>query len=150
MTKPFALQTVLELMQARADDATQALARLIASEQDAKAKLALLQQYRNEYAARFRQMAQNGLSPREWQNYQEFLNRLDDAVSSQSKAVTQQEMNTAAGQARWREQHLKLKAIDTLSERHYAREEAREAKRDQKAQDEFAARLGSDDRYPPR
>ena len=66
MAKPFSLQTVLELMQIRADDATQNLARLIASERDAKSKLELLQQYRDEYALRFQQAAQNGISPREW------------------------------------------------------------------------------------
>ncbi len=57
MVKPFSLQTVLELMQVRADDATQRLARLIANERDAKNKLDMLQQYRDEYAARFRQAA---------------------------------------------------------------------------------------------
>lgn len=60
MTKPFSLQTVLELMQARADSATQALARLIANERDAKNKLDMLQQYRDEYATRFTLAAQTG------------------------------------------------------------------------------------------
>ena len=46
MAKPFALQTVLDLMQRRADEATQQLARLIAAEQDAKTKLQLLAAYR--------------------------------------------------------------------------------------------------------
>ena len=66
MTKPFALQTVLDLMQIRADEATRNLARLIGIEKDAKAKLEMLQQYRDEYATRFRESAQNGLSQREW------------------------------------------------------------------------------------
>ena len=48
MTRPFSLQTILELMQTRADEATQQLARLIAAEQDARNKLAMLQQYRDE------------------------------------------------------------------------------------------------------
>lgn len=57
-------------MQTRADEATQQLARLIASERDAKSKLDLLQQYRDEYAARFREAAQNGMTRIQWQNYQ--------------------------------------------------------------------------------
>ena len=118
MTRPFPLQTVLELMQTRADEATQQLARLIASERDAKSKLDLLQQYRDEYATRFREAAQNGMTRIQWQNYQEFLNRLDEAISQQQN----------------------LKAIDTLSDRHFSRENTREVKREQKAQDEFAAR----------
>ena len=148
MTKPFALQTVLELMQIRADDATQSLARLIASERDAKSKLELLQQYRDEYATRFRQAAQNGLSKSEWRNYQEFLNRLDEAIDSQRRNVASQVQHTATGQMQWREQKTKLKAFDTLSERHFASENALELKSEQKQQDEFAARRT--DEHEPR
>ena len=140
MVKPFSLQTVLELMQVRADDATQRLARLIANERDAKNKLDMLQEYRDEYAARFRQNAQNGMTQREWHNYQEFLNRLDEAINAQRQAVAQQARNTVAGQKNWQEQRKKLKAFDTLSERHFSAENAKEQKRDQKIQDEFAAR----------
>lgn len=144
MAKPFSLQTVLELMQTRADEATQQLARLIANERDARNKLAMLQQYRDEYATRFRQAAQNGLTPREWSNYQEFISRLDEAINAQIQAVAQQVRNTAAGQAHWQQQRKKLKAIDTLSERHHTREEAREQRQDQKMQDEFALRFRQD------
>ena len=140
MTKPFSLQTVLELMQLRADDATHSLARLIASERDAKSKLEMLQQYRDEYAIRFRQAAQNGLVQREWHNYQEFLSRLDEAIDTQLKTVALQEQHTAAGQTHWQQHRKKLMAFDTLSVRHYASESALELKREQKTQDEFAAR----------
>ncbi|MFZ4535674.1 flagellar export protein FliJ [Propionivibrio sp.] len=140
MTKPFSLQAVLELMQLRADDATNRLARLIATERDATSKLEMLQQYRDEYATRFRQAAQNGLAQREWHNYQEFLNRLDEAIDSQRLTVAQQVQNTAAGQTHWQQQRTKLKAFDTLSERHFVSENALELKREQKTQDEFAAR----------
>ena len=109
MTRPFPLQTVLELMQTRADEATQQLARLIASERDAKSKLDLLQQYRDEYATRFREAAQNGMTRIQWQNYQEFLNRLDEAISQQHQNVAQQERNTATGQMNWQQQRKNRK-----------------------------------------
>jgi flagellar FliJ protein len=141
MTRPFPLQTVLELMQERADEATRNLARLIANEKDAKARLELLLGYRDEYAGRFREAAQNGLTQREWQNFQHFLGRLDEAISQQREIVAQRAKNTADGQVQWQQQRKKLKAFDTLSERHFASETAREMKRDQKLQDEFAARL---------
>ena len=144
MTKPFALQTVLDLMQIRADEATRDLARLISIEKDAKAKLEMLQQYRDEYAARFRESAQKGLTQREWHNFQQFLNRLDEAIDLQRKTVTTQTRNTAAGQSQWQQQRKKLKAFDTLSDRHFASENAREMKKEQKVQDEFAARPKDD------
>ncbi len=140
MRKPFPLQTVLELMQARSDEATQKLARLIANERDAKTKLDLLSNYRSDYALRFRQAAQNGLGQREWHNYQEFLNRLDEAIELQMQAVAQHERHTAAGQRHWQEQRKKLKAFDTLADRHSASEAYKEEKRDQKVQDELAVR----------
>ena len=139
MPKPFPLQTVLDLMQARSDDATQQLARLIANERDAKTKLELLSNYRNDYALRFTQAAQNGLSQREWHNYREFLNRLDEAIDLQKHAVAQHERHTAAGQQHWQEQRKKLKAFDTLSARHSHNEARKEEKREQKTQDEVAS-----------
>ncbi|WP_263768696.1 flagellar export protein FliJ [Propionivibrio soli] len=142
--KPFALQTVLDLMQTRADDATKELARLIANERDAKNKLQMLQNYRDEYAARFSESAKNGLSQREWHNYQSFLNRLDEAIDAQRKTVAAQVNRTAAGQVQWQQQRKKLMAFDTLSERHFAHETARESKREQKLQDEIAARKFSE------
>ena len=144
MSKPFSLQTVLELMQRRADDATQELARLIGNERDARNKLAMLQQYRNEYATRFTQAAQAGLSPASWANYQEFLGRIDEAIAAQTQAVAQQAGHTLAGQAHWQQQQKKLKAIDTLSDRHRTEENAREQRLDQKTQDEFASRSRHD------
>lgn len=144
MPKPFPLQTILELMQSRADEATQNLARLIANERDAKAKLEMLQQYRDEYAARFQQAAQSGINQRDWHNYQQFLNRLDDAIDTQRNAVAAQAQKTVAGQLQWQQQRKKLKAFDTLSERHHSAENAREIKREQKMQDEFAIRPRTD------
>ncbi|MDR3298460.1 MAG: flagellar export protein FliJ [Candidatus Accumulibacter sp.] len=140
MPQPFPLQTVLDLMQDRADEATRNLARLIASEKDAKAKLDLLLGYRDEYANRFNAAARNGLTQREWQNFQHFLGRIDDAIEQQRKAVAEQVQHTVDGQLQWQQQRKKLKAIDTLSVRHFTSENAREQKRDQKLQDEFAAR----------
>jgi flagellar protein FliJ len=140
MTKPFSLQPILELMQTRADDATRRLAHLIAAERDAQNKLSMLQHYRDEYATRFRQAAQNGLGQREWHNYQEFLNRLDETIDQQHLAVGLQVKNTAAGQTHWQQQRAKLKAFDTLSARHHVSELTIELRREQKTQDEFASR----------
>ncbi len=148
MAKPFSLQTVLELMQLRADEATRQLARLIANERDAKSKLDMLAQYRDEYAMRFKQAAQSGITQREWHNYQEFLKRLDEAIAAQQQMVAVQAKNTAAGQALWQQQRKKLKAIDTLSERHYSSENVLEQKREQKTQDEYAARRKDDTETP--
>ncbi|KFB66962.1 flagellar export protein FliJ [Candidatus Accumulibacter vicinus] len=140
MAKPFSLQMVLDLMRNRHDEATQSLARLLAAERDAKKKLEMLLQYREEYTTRFREAAQDGLGQPEWRNFQEFLNRLDEAITQQLQSVSLQEAHTAAGQAEWRQQQKRLKAFDALSERHRASEARWESRQEQKTQDEFAAR----------
>lgn len=143
--KPFSLQSVLDLMQTRSDDATRHLARLIAMEKDARSKYEMLKEYRDEYASRFQQAAQNGIGQREWRNYQDFLGRLDEAIEQQSQTVGLQERHTAVGQAQWQQQRSKLKAFDALSQRHQASELALDQRREQKVQDEFAARHTDDD-----
>ncbi|QKS28387.1 flagellar export protein FliJ [Accumulibacter sp.] len=146
MSRPFPLQSVLDLMRNRNDAATQRLAALIAAERDARKTLAMLLQYRDEYTARFRQAVQDGLGQPEWRNYQEFLDRLDEAVRQQEQAAALKAAHTAAGQAEWQNQRSRLNAFDTLSDRHRAGEARRELRNEQKLQDEFAAR-GSDGRH---
>lgn len=145
MAKPFSLQAVQELMQNRADAATAALAKLIAAEHDARAKLDLLRQYRDEYAQRFSAATQQGLSPQEWRNFRDFMGRLDEAIGQQEQVVARSSSNTAAGQAHWNQQHVKLKAMDTLAERHRSSEDKAEARREQKLLDEIATRRFTED-----
>jgi flagellar FliJ protein len=141
--KPFPLQTVYELMRKRMDDATNRLAQLIALEKNEKDKLELLDRYRGEYAARFLEASQKGLKPSEWNNHREFLGRIDEAIDSQEKVVEERIQDTRRGQEAWKEQRKKLKAFDTLAARHEAKEERREARLEQKSQDEFALRSGN-------
>ena len=140
MSRPFSLQPLLELMQTRADDASRALGKLIAAEQDAKARLVMLEQYRSEYADQMRTATLQGLTPLALRNYQDFLGRIDQAINQQRSAVQQSAQQTLSGQENWRQQNQRLKAIDTLSQRHDLRERHRENKQEQKLLDEFTSR----------
>lgn len=127
-------------MQTRTDDATRQLGKLIAAEQNAKSRLQMLEQYREEYAQRLRDATAQGITRSALHNYQDFLARIDQAIAQQSMAVRQSEQSTAVGQDHWKEQNKQLKAIDTLSLRHDARERLRNGKQEQKMLDEFSAR----------
>ena len=140
MSRPFSLQPLLELMQTRADDASRALGKLIAAEQDAKARLVMLEQYRSEYADQMRTATLQGLTPLALRNYQDFLGRIDQAINQQRSAVQQSAQQTLSGQENWRQQNQRLKAIDTLSQRHDLRERHRENQQEQKLLDEFTTR----------
>ncbi|MES2770547.1 MAG: flagellar export protein FliJ [Pseudomonadota bacterium] len=137
--KPFPLQAVVDLMQNRADETMRKLAQLITAEQSACRQLTMLEQYRDEYALRFQQAIHQGVSRQGWQNYQDFLARLDAAIEQQALLVVQQKQHTAHGQTVWQQQQNKLKAFDTLSERHQRKTSVAELRHEQKIQDEFAA-----------
>ncbi len=140
MAQPFSLQTVLEVMQTRSDEATRKLGQLIAAEQNQRSRLSMLEQYREEYAERLRAAVMEGVTPHVLLNYQDFLGRIDAAIAQQRDAVRNSEKNTQAGQEHWKHQNKQLKAMDTLSQRHFAKERHKESKQDQKLQDEFSSR----------
>lgn len=127
-------------MQTRTDEATRKLGQLIAAEQSQKSRLQMLEQYRAEYARQMSEAASRGITRQVLHNYQDFLGRIDDAIEQQRIAVHNSENGTKAGQEHWQAENKKLKAIDTLSQRHDARERYREGKQEQKIQDEFSTR----------
>ena len=140
MAQTFPLQTLLELMQNRTDEASRKLGQLITAEQSQRSRLQMLEQYRDEYAQRMREAAAEGITRLILRNYQDFLARIDEAIEQQRQAVQNSELSTKAGQTEWRNQNTKLMAIDTLSSRHDARERYRENKQEQKILDEFSSR----------
>lgn len=136
----FSLQPLLDIMQNRADEATRKLGQLIAAEQSQRGRLTMLENYRDEYAQRLRDTIAQGITPMALRNYQDFLARIDEAIAQQRIAVENSSRSTQAGQAHWKDQNRQLKAIDTLSNRHDARERQRENKNEQKIQDEYTTR----------
>lgn len=140
MSKSFTLQPLLELSQERLDAVTRKLGELIATEQEGARKLELLHSYRAEYAARFQDAARNGLSPDAWRNYSTFISRIDEAISAQSFQLDQSKQLTAAGQQAWVAQRNKVKAFDTLQQRHNAEQLKQFARQEQKQLDEHSAK----------
>ncbi len=140
MTRAFPLQSLLELSQLRLDEAGRKLGELIAGEQEASRRHGLLVEYREEYRTRFVLAARNGLRPGEWQNYAGFLARLDEAVNQADSAVTDTRRRTVAGQHEWLAKQGRVKAFDTLSDRHWSRIAYEDQRQEQKLSDEHGAR----------
>lgn len=150
MSNPFPLKPLLELSQTRMDEAARKLGELIASEQEGARKLQLLQDYRDEYEARFQEAARNGLRPEEWRNFTAFIGRIDDAIAVQKAQVERSKQMTMAGQDAWLLQRNKVKAFDTLQKRHDEGEAKKAARHEQRQLDEhsakrFSSREGSDE-----
>ena len=141
MNKRFNLQSLQDLSSLRLDQATRQLGQLIAGEKQDGQRLELLVQYRNEYHAQFLAAASKGLDPGTWQNYQNFLAKLDEAVEQARAMIQSARQRTAAGQKNWLDKRGKVKAYDTLAQRFRARVAYEDARNEQKQADEHAARF---------
>jgi flagellar protein FliJ len=69
---------------------------LIANEQNAKSRLQMLEDYRAEYATNYVIAIAQGMTRQVLANYQEFLGRIDEAITQQTAAVRQSEEIPAA------------------------------------------------------
>ncbi len=139
MTKPFPLKPLLDLSKNRLDAATRDLGELIANEQEGARKLELLQNYRNEYEERFRDALGNGIGVEALRNYSAFISRIDDAIRIQREQVQHSQRRTQAGKQAWVDQRNKVKAFDTLQNRHDTAELRKTAKGEQRLLDEHSA-----------
>lgn len=140
MAEKFPLQTLLDLSNLRMDESAKKLGQLIAGERAATERLELLTSYRDEYNNRFLEAAKNGLRPEEWQNYRSFLDRLDEAIAQAREMLKLSQRQTKVGQDDWLDKRGKVKAFDTLAQRHEQRQQYGEMKAEQKLSDEHAAR----------
>jgi flagellar FliJ protein len=140
MTQRFPLQTLLDLSLLRLDEASRQLGLLIAGEQEATKRVAMLIEYRDEYQRRFLDAAREGIGKDQWRNYQAFLDKLESAIDQAGRIVEASRVQTVAGQRAWIDKRGQVKTYDTLSERHDARERYADQKKEQKVQDEHAAR----------
>ncbi len=141
LNKNFPLQSVLDLSQMKLEEATRRLGELISGEQQAAQRLELLAQYRDEYHARFLVAARDGLTRDQWRNYQSFLDRLDTAIGQAREIVAQSHQLTAVGQQNWVHERGRVKAFDTLAQRHQAKVHHAEDRLEQKNLDEHASRI---------
>jgi len=140
MSKDFPLQSILDLSQLKLEESTRRLGELIASEQEAAKRLELLVQYRAEYHGRFLAAARDGLSRERWHNYQQFLEKLDTAIGQAGQMMAHSKEQTSVGQQDWLDKRSRVKAFDTLAQRHQAQIVHQEARQEQKNLDERAAR----------
>jgi len=143
MTKPFTLQPLINLAQHQNDSATRKLGQLNKQQLSAQSKLDMLQQYRKDYQARLQAATQNGINPAELRNFQEFMSKLDEAISQQLKLVGQSKLSTQAGRGEFNTAQRKLKSFEVLQQRHAETQNIAAAKFEQTALDEHTGRFAT-------
>lgn len=79
-----------------------------------------------------------GVSAVHWQDYQNFLQRLDHAVQSQHQIITDCEQNLHAHRNRWMVKRQKLESLERVLEKCRQKDAAYESRLEQKQQDELS------------
>ena len=138
MSKPFPLQTLLDLAQEGSDAAAVRLGVVNGHDRDMQKRLQLLLEYRSEYTARLARVAQAGMHSVDWRNFREFIDKIDAAIERQRELVAAARHQVETGQLHWHTQRRRLKSFDTLSQRHRSAERKSQALQEQKEQDDFA------------
>lgn len=140
MIKPFSLQPLVHLSQQKNDAAAKKFGQLNQQQQAAQAKLDTLIQYRKDYQARFQEAVQSGMSQSDLCNFQNFIQRLDEAIGQQSNANERAIHSMQEGRTRLQDTQRNMKSFDTLAQRHMEKERKLEAKSEQRQLDEHTGR----------
>lgn len=140
MVTSSAIHTLIELAARETDDAAKRLGQALRTGQETQQKLALLQEYRADYAARFQASMAAGLSATGYRNFQLFIDKLDSAVASQQEVVREAERRIAQERNAWQASERKRLSYDTLAARARKELQKQDSRRDQKQSDAHAAR----------
>lgn len=100
----------------------QEMGRLQRSLDDDKRRLNELESYRKEYSRRFEGAGQ--VAPARWQDYQNFLQRIDHAMTDQKQQIQIGRQARDAHRARWLVKRQKLESIERVVERFQKGEDA--------------------------
>lgn len=135
------MDQLIELAEKKVEHAAQALAARNARRQDAEAKLQLLVSYREDYFNRFSAAASTGIDNHLLHNFRAFMEKLDAAINEQHAVLADARLGVRAAQTHWQAEQQRLKSYQVLAERRRGSERARDAKREQREQDEHAAKM---------
>ena len=148
MATPSALNTLIDLAHKETDEAAKLLGVALRAGEEAEQKLDLLMQYRNDYATRCQADLTSGISTTHFNNFQVFMQKLDHAIAGQQKVVNEAKQRIAQARAAWQSCEQKKMSFVTLADRASKEDARRELWRDQKQNDEYAARRTLHKRNP--
>jgi flagellar FliJ protein len=140
MATSSAIHTLIELATKDVDEAAKQLGMAIRASEETEQKLALLLQYRDDYAARCQSGLTAGLTAAGYHNFRVFLEKLDYAIAGQREVVSAAHKRVNAARSAWQENERKRMSFGTLASRAEKQARQLETRRDQKLTDEHATR----------
>lgn len=137
-----AFDTLIELAQNKSDTAAIRMAKTATQLGAAEQKAQMLCGYRDDYRARLDAASLRGAPIAELTNFRAFLARLDEAVVQQQAETAFWRDQSARARTDWQAEQKELQSYTTIATRRRSEIARVQAKREQKATDEFAARAG--------
>lgn len=134
------LITLRDLAQDAVEQATRQLGQVRKAQQAAEQQLSMLLNYQDEYRQKLNNQLSGGMESSNWQNYQQFIGTLEQAIAQHRQQLTQWEEKVDHAMKQWQDKQQRLNAFETLHTRAQSAELQLENKRDQKLMDEFAQR----------
>ncbi|CAI0978535.1 Flagellar fliJ protein [Serratia liquefaciens] len=134
------LITLRDLAQDAVEQATRQLGQVRKAQQAAEQQLSMLLNYQDEYRQKLNNQLSDGMESSNWQNYQQFIGTLEQAIAQHRQQLTQWGDKVDHAMKQWQDKQQRLNAFETLHTRAQSAELQLENKRDQKLMDEFAQR----------
>lgn len=131
----------MNLAQHQNDSATRKLGQLSQQQQSAQQKLDALLEYRKDYQGRLQEASRSGMDQAELRNFQQFINKLDEAIHQQTKLVEHSKISTQVGRNEFDTTRRKLKSFDMLQQRHIEEQKKAAKQSEQKVLDEHTGRF---------
>lgn len=143
MSRPFPLATLMNLAEHHNESAIRKLGLLNQQQLGVQQQLDTLLEFRRSYQTQMQEGVQEGMSPIELRNFQEFIYKLDDAIAQQRKQLEKSQASTQQGRDEFDVTRRKLKSLDMLRQRHIESQRKIAEKAEQKAQDEHTGRAAA-------
>lgn len=134
------LKPVQRFAHSKEQKAARVMGQAKKSLQQEEAKLEQLKQYHQEYLERFKQMAREGMSATQLQEYRAFLAKLDEAVNQQQEVVAASIVNHSSSKSVWKKKHSRTQALNKAVDRFREQEKKIADTREQKESDEHSQR----------
>ncbi|MNG78259.1 Flagellar FliJ protein [compost metagenome] len=142
------LITLRDLAQDAVEQATRQLGQVRKAQQAAEQQLSMLLNYQDEYRQKLNNQLSGGMESSNWQNYQQFIGTLEQAITQHRQQLTQWGEKVESAVKHWQDKQQRLNAFETLHTRAQSAQLQLENKRDQKLMDEFAQRSAQRNIHP--
>src|SRR5690606_1498475 len=141
MASTSSLNVLIDLAKDGANEAGKQLQLLTTERGKAQWQLAMLHDYRLDYAQRLQKATETGLSASNYHNFRQFIATLDEAISQQNSIVGQMDVRIEQGRQQWYAQKRRLSSFEALQSRQSRQQIARANRSEQLASDEISANL---------